>query len=235
MASRRPRPSRCSTSAPPPRPHHVLRRRTPAQVYDVRLPSRTAPRGTHRRRRARRLLAAGVRPGPRRGQAQAFADDGFHGGVEYRRPGMPGGGWPGTADDVAAAVTAVRRDPDLARPARPGRPLRRWPARRLGRRPSPGPRPARRGRLAGVVDLARRRGPALGDTAAPPSSAATPAAPRGLGRGRPGARSPRRTGVFVHGATTTWCRFESRAAVCRRRTARPRAPHAGRGLAGTTG
>jgi acetyl esterase/lipase len=28
--------------------------------------------------------------------------------VEYARPGMPGGGWPGTGDDVAAAVAAVR-------------------------------------------------------------------------------------------------------------------------------
>jgi pimeloyl-ACP methyl ester carboxylesterase len=26
---------------------------------------------------------------------------------------MPGGGWPGTADDVAAAVAAVRRDPQV--------------------------------------------------------------------------------------------------------------------------
>ena len=29
---------------------------------------------------------------------------------------MPGGGWPGTPEDIAHAVSAVRRDPDLDRP-----------------------------------------------------------------------------------------------------------------------
>lgn len=48
------------------------------------------------------------------GQAQAFADNGFHVAViEYRRVGMPGGGWPGTFHDVMAAVSAVRADPEL--------------------------------------------------------------------------------------------------------------------------
>jgi acetyl esterase/lipase len=47
-------------------------------------------------------------------QAQALADAGHPTAVlEYRRAGMPGGGWPGTADDVAAAVAAVRADPAM--------------------------------------------------------------------------------------------------------------------------
>jgi pimeloyl-ACP methyl ester carboxylesterase len=53
-------------------------------------------------------------------QAQAFADAGFPTAVvEYRRPGMPGasgGGWPGTAEDVAAAVAAIRDDPAFPTP-----------------------------------------------------------------------------------------------------------------------
>lgn len=88
-----------------------------AQVYDVRLPER----GT------RSLTVVVVHGGFWRAeydrahagrQAQAFADAGYPVAVvEYRRPGMPGGGWPGTARDVAAAVAAIRRDPDLAHPA----------------------------------------------------------------------------------------------------------------------
>jgi acetyl esterase/lipase len=47
-------------------------------------------------------------------QAQAFADAGHHVAVvEYRRTGMPGGGWPGTFADVTAAVDAVLADPAL--------------------------------------------------------------------------------------------------------------------------
>jgi acetyl esterase/lipase len=88
----------------------------PAQVYEVRLPDRTP----------RALTVVVVhggfwRPASDRAhasrQAQASADAGYPtASVEYRRPGMPGGGWPGTADDVAAAITAVRRDPDLVHP-----------------------------------------------------------------------------------------------------------------------
>ncbi|HEY3686462.1 MAG TPA: alpha/beta hydrolase [Streptosporangiaceae bacterium] len=50
----------------------------------------------------------------------ALAAAGYHVAVpEYRRVGQPGGGWPGTFDDVAAAVDAV---PDLvADVAGPGR------------------------------------------------------------------------------------------------------------------
>jgi acetyl esterase/lipase len=87
-----------------------------AQVLDVRLPER-----------GERALTVVVvhggfwRPEYDRAhagrQAQAFADAGFPtAAIEYRRPGLPGGGWPGTAQDVRDAVTAVRRDPDLARP-----------------------------------------------------------------------------------------------------------------------
>jgi acetyl esterase/lipase len=48
-------------------------------------------------------------------QAQAYADDGFHVVVpEYRRTGSPGGGWPGTFDDVSTALAAIRADPQLA-------------------------------------------------------------------------------------------------------------------------
>jgi acetyl esterase/lipase len=35
--------------------------------------------------------------------------------VEYRRVGEPGGGWPGTFDDVAAALDAIARDPRVDR------------------------------------------------------------------------------------------------------------------------
>jgi acetyl esterase/lipase len=92
----------------------------PAQVYDVRLPTSGAPR--------RSLSVVVVHGGFWRAaydrghaglQAQAFADAGYATAVvEYRRTGMPGGGWPGTPDDVAAAVAAVRRDPGL-----PGAPV----------------------------------------------------------------------------------------------------------------
>jgi acetyl esterase/lipase len=84
-----------------------------AQVYDVRLPA-GPPRdatvvvvhGGFWRQGFDRAHAAA--------QAQAFADDGFCVAVpEYRRVDMPGGGWPGTAQDVAAAVAAVRADPTL--------------------------------------------------------------------------------------------------------------------------
>ncbi|WP_270887148.1 alpha/beta hydrolase family protein [Pedococcus sp. 5OH_020] len=89
----------------------------PAQVYDVRLPARPT------RQVAVVVVHGGFwRAGYDRGhasrQAQAFADAGYvTASVEYRRRGMSGGGWPGTAQDVEAAVATVRRDPDLARPA----------------------------------------------------------------------------------------------------------------------
>ena len=86
----------------------------PSQVYDVRSP---------RARPARNVTVVVVHGGFWRAQwdrghaapqAAAFAADGFHVAVvEYRRVGMPGGGWPGTGDDVAAAVRAVRADTTL--------------------------------------------------------------------------------------------------------------------------
>jgi acetyl esterase/lipase len=88
-----------------------------AQVYDVRLPGRATRdvtvvvvHGGFWRKEYDRGHAGR--------QAQAFADAGFPTAVvEYRRTGMPGGGWPGTAADLAAGIAAVRRDPDLAAPA----------------------------------------------------------------------------------------------------------------------
>lgn len=85
----------------------------PAQVYDVRLPTRE-PTGTtvvvvHGGFWRPEFDRAHAAP-----QAQAFAAAGHHVAVvEYRRVGMPGGGWPGTFDDVTAAVAAIRADPEL--------------------------------------------------------------------------------------------------------------------------
>jgi acetyl esterase/lipase len=85
----------------------------PAQVYDVRLPPGQATgttivvvHGGFWRAAYDRSHAAP--------QAQAFADAGYPTAVlEYRRTGMPGGGWPGTVQDVTAGIAAVRRDRDL--------------------------------------------------------------------------------------------------------------------------
>jgi acetyl esterase/lipase len=50
-------------------------------------------------------------------QAAGLADAGWHVAVgEYRRTGMPGGGWPGTFEDVEALVAAVAEDPALPGP-----------------------------------------------------------------------------------------------------------------------
>ena len=88
----------------------------PAQVYDVRLPSGAARgatvvvvHGGFWQAEFDRTHAAS--------EAQALADDGFHVAVlEYRRVGMPGGGWPGTVEDVTAGLAAVRADPGLPDP-----------------------------------------------------------------------------------------------------------------------
>jgi acetyl esterase/lipase len=85
----------------------------PAQVYDVRMPTGepssttvVVVHGGFWRAEWDREHAAP--------EAQAFADAGHHVAVlEYRRTGMPGGGWPGTFEDVSAAVDAVRADPTL--------------------------------------------------------------------------------------------------------------------------
>ncbi len=73
---------------------------------------------------------------------------------EYRRTGMPGGGWPGTADDVRTALTVLAAPTSPTVPAAPARPvlllghsagghLALWAASQV---PVPG--------LAGVVSLA---------------------------------------------------------------------------------
>ncbi len=90
----------------------------PAQVYDLRL-----PRPDGESVGATVLIVHGgfwraaydrTHAGP---QAQALADAGFHVAVgEYRRTGMPGGGVPGTLDDLTALVAAVAQDPGLPDP-----------------------------------------------------------------------------------------------------------------------
>jgi len=138
----------------------------PAQVYDVRLPSRAARGATVA------VIHGGFwQPGFDRShaasEAQAFADDGFHVAVvEYRRVGMPGGGWPGTALDVAAAIAAVRADPGLPDPVvlvghSAGGHLAAWSASQPW---SPGLAGAVS--LAGCVDLALTARLGLGDGAA---------------------------------------------------------------------
>lgn len=89
----------------------------PAQVYDVRLPlpgRRRTPsvvvvHGGFWRSQFDRSHAAA--------QSQAFADAGHPTAVlEYRRTGMPGGGFPGTLDDVRAGIAAVCADPRIPSP-----------------------------------------------------------------------------------------------------------------------
>ncbi|WP_374967898.1 alpha/beta hydrolase [Terrabacter sp. BE26] len=90
----------------------------PAQVYDVLPPAAGAP------------TAAGTvvvvhggfwRKGYDREhalpEAGAFAAAGFPVAlVEYRRAGMPGGGVPGTLDDVRDVLASISSQPDLPRP-----------------------------------------------------------------------------------------------------------------------
>lgn len=122
-----------SRGAPPPddtRPYAA----GPARVYDVRLPpsptSSSVPNlqpspssSVQNLRRGTVLVVHGgfwreeydrAHTGP---QAAGLAAAGWHVAVgEYRRTGMPGGGWPGTFIDVADLVAAVASDRDLPRP-----------------------------------------------------------------------------------------------------------------------
>jgi acetyl esterase/lipase len=101
------------TQAVPPPSRTTAYGPDPAQVYDVRLPT-SHPGG---------ITVAVIHGGfwqaefdraHAASQAQALADNGFHVAVlEYRRVGMAGGGWPGTFQDVVAAVAAVGADPEL--------------------------------------------------------------------------------------------------------------------------
>jgi acetyl esterase/lipase len=89
----------------------------PAQVYDVLLPAPGSPS------RATTILV--VHGGFWRAaydrehamwQALGLAAAGYHVALgEYRRAGMPGGGVPGTLDDVRDLVLAVAADEDLPR------------------------------------------------------------------------------------------------------------------------
>ncbi len=97
----------------------------PAQVCDVRFPpsrAATTSGGPVVRRGTVLVVHGGFwRASHDRShaaaQAAALAEAGWHVAVgEYRRTGMPGGGWPGTFDDIAALVLAVDADPDLPGP-----------------------------------------------------------------------------------------------------------------------
>jgi len=90
----------------------------PDQVADVRLPSENGPRplvvvvhGGFWKAEFDRAHA-----GP---QSVGLADAGYVvATVDYRRVGQPGGGWPGTFDDLAALTDAV---PELVKTALPDR------------------------------------------------------------------------------------------------------------------
>jgi len=172
----------------------------PAQVYDVRLPVGEAKDvtvgivhgGFWRAEYDRTHTAC---------QAQAFADAGWAVAVvEYRRTGMPGGGWPGTGADVAAAVAAVRADPDL--PDRlvlvghsAGGHLVTWAASRPW-----GADLAGVVSLAGVVDLQAAFGLRLGDGAVEAFLDGSPAEqPDAYAAADPALHRPLIPVVLVHG------------------------------------
>lgn len=111
-------------AAPPPddtRPYAA----EAAQVYDVRFPSSRpsiAPSGPASHGGTVLVVHGGFwRASYDRShtaaQAAALAEAGWHVAVgEYRRAGMPSGGWPGTFEDITALVAAVATDPDLPGP-----------------------------------------------------------------------------------------------------------------------
>ena len=109
---------------PAPPPDHVLRYGPgPDQVADVRLPPGPGMPGAEPAPVLVLLLHGGfwraaydrTHLGP---LAAALAAENFVVCTpEFRRTGQPGGGWPGTFDDVAAAVDRL---PGLVRPALPG-------------------------------------------------------------------------------------------------------------------
>ena len=107
-------------------------------------------------------------PTPR---SKAFADAGFHVALaEYRRVGMPGGGVPGTLDDVREVVTAISPTPTCPSPLvlvghSAGGHLATWAA---GQPWAPGGPRGVAGvvSFAGVVDLGAAHPLHLGDDAA---------------------------------------------------------------------
>ena len=134
-------------------------------------------------------------------QAQAFADAGYPVAVlEYRRTGMPGGGWPGTAEDVAAGVAAVLADPDCLT-ARSSSGTRPAATSSRGRRASPG----LVGcvgvvSLAGVLDLRAAHEQHLGDGAVAAFMGGTPEQlPEAYAAADPCALTPRAPVSIVHG------------------------------------
>jgi acetyl esterase/lipase len=201
-----------TTADPSPEPLGVLDRRAPApartaaygtdpaQVYDVRL-----PRGARRRVGVVVVHGGFWRAEYDRAhagsQAQAFADAGYPTAVlEYRRTGMPGGGWPGTGEDLAAAVAAVRADPQL--PDRlvlvghsAGGHLAAWAASQPWAHGLAGAVS-----LAGVVDLRLAADLGLGSGAVDAFMGATPAeAPEAYAAADPAMLRPAVPVVLVHG------------------------------------
>jgi acetyl esterase/lipase len=187
-------------TAPPPA-RTTAYGRDPAQVYDVRLPGGAVEdtgvvvvHGGFWRERFDRTHAGC--------QAQAFADAGWPVAVvEYRRTGMPGGGWPGTGADVAAAVAALRDDPDL--PDRlvlvghsAGGHLVAWAASQPWGAGLSGVVS-----LAGVVDLAAAFEQRLGDGAVEAFMGGTPPAlPEAYAAADPCLHVPLAPVALVHGA-----------------------------------
>ena len=189
------------TRAAPPPSRTTAYGPDPAQVYDVRLPT-GAPGG---------IAVAIVHGGfwqaefdrsHAASQAQAFADNGFHVAVlEYRRVGMAGGGWPGTFEDVTAAVTAVRADPGLPdRVVLVGHSAGGHLAALLASQP------VARGLLgavclAGCVDLAMTARMGLGGRAAQTLMGGEPAElPEAYANADPAALAPIALLVLLHGA-----------------------------------
>lgn len=142
----------------------------PAQVYDVLPPAAGGPAATgtvvvvHGGFWRAEYDREHAKP-----EANAFAAAGFHVAlVEYRRAGMPGGGVPGTLDDVRDALASIASQADLPKPLvlvghSAGGHLVTWAAgqawaRRLG--------VAGVVSLAGVVDLGAADRLHLGDDAA---------------------------------------------------------------------
>ena len=172
-----------------------------AQVYDVRSPT-GAPRSTAVAVIHGGFWQAEFDRAHAASQAQAFADHGFHVAVvEYRRVGMAGGGWPGTFQDVVAAVAAVRADPGLPdRVVLVGHSAGGHLAALLASQPDA------RGLvgavcLAGCVDLAMTARLGLGDGAAQTLMGGEPAElPVAYAEADPAASTPIAPLALLHGA-----------------------------------